>query len=816
MRHVFALVATCWLVAISAGEEIVLQQGISPAGYAGCTDTTLMPEKADAEKAHGAEPALRLRGVANRLLVRFELPGALKGRRIDSAELMLFVPAVADNHYYAEFICARVLTVWDDQATWTRATVETKWGRPGGDFDQSTDYANGRPAGAMDSESFFASPKRSWLPPEHIAFDVPTGGRWVGFDVTPAVEAWLSGKAANRGVCITGVNIQRKNTAQYAAAEIPSAEYEKDSTLRPKLIIHTSGDGPGYLVGAAHSMRRLCDRSPRYKYRGGDAGEYSISAARNEYECFQLVVKPLRRALKAVRFDWTDLTDARTGKTIPRGRLACSIPRTVKLTWTWYTRDYYRKAHDVPDPLLPAEPVELPRGQAQPFWFELHVPADAAAGSYVGTIRVLPANAPPRKLKLTVRVWNYAIPKQWNFHTMGQMIWREVRRYHGRISPELRRKYVDFLIDHRYSPTRQYANNLSPEAEDIAHYVARGGNTIYLSGNYKGDLQQVKQRYETVRKILGEKAEQVICIVYIGDEVTRIGDLQKLCRKADLVHAELPGAMVMIGGSYPHAELIGYLDIFDPKLATAEVAARTAPGRLLYKMDDGKAAAVRPARARGEEVYFYGDLPPLADGLHGGLECPVIGTRLMMWQAWKFALNGHELYCYNIWEQNAVGKDGKKWPEIPWNAESFRNRNAGGMMFYPGPVSSIRLKNARDGIEDWESFQVLADCAAALTRIRASTAVPLLARARTMLAVPGNVTRGFTRWTRDGEVVLAERSKLSALIERCIAVIGRDGYEKAAAARRTAETQRRINMLRERTRQARARLAEPTTAPAGG
>ena len=41
--------------------------------------------------------------------------------------------------------------------------------------------------------------------------------------------------------------------------------------------------------------------------------------------------------------------------------------------------------------------------------------------------------------------------------------------------------------------------------------------------------------------------------------------------------------------------------------------------------------------------------------------------------------------------------------------------------------------------------------------------------------------RLFARWTRDGEVVLAERSKLSALIERCIAVIGRGRYETAAA-----------------------------------
>jgi len=270
----------------------------------------------------------------------------------------------------------------------------------------------------------------------------------------------------------------------------------------------------------------------------------------------------------------------------------------------------------------------------------------------------------------------------------------------------------------------------------------------------------------------------------------------------------------MIGGSYPHKEMIGYLDVYDPKLATAATADKTSPGRLHYKMDDKRAAAVvRPARARGEEMYFYGDLPPLADGLHGGMECPVIGPRLMMWQAWKYGLNGHELYCYNIWAANTKGAGGKKWPEIPWSAESFRGRNGGGMMFYPGPCSSIRLENARDGIEDWECFQVLADCAAALAdkcgrhEGRAPEKVRgLERRARQMLAVPEKATGGFTEWTRDGETVLADRARLSRLIEEHIEVVGEAGYERAAAARRKMETDRRADMLRRRGEQARKRL----------
>ena len=58
----------------------------------------------------------------------------------------------------------------------------------------------------------------------------------------------------------------------------------------------------------------------------------------------------------------------------------------------------------------------------------------------------------------------------------------------------------------------------------------------------------------------------------------------------------------------------------------------------------------------------------------------------------------------------------------------------------------------------------------------------------------------------------AERARLSRLIEQAIEIIGREGYEKAARARRDAEKRRRRNMLAQRTEQARQRLKAATQA----
>ena len=53
----------------------------------------------------------------------------------------------------------------------------------------------------------------------------------------------------------------------------------------------------------------------------------------------------------------------------------------------------------------------------------------------------------------------------------------------------------------------------------------------------------------------------------------------------------------------------------------------------------------------------------------------------------------------------------------PWNNPAFahpRHYNGGGYLFYPGvpcgidgPVSSMRLKNLRDGMEDYDYFAIL-------------------------------------------------------------------------------------------------------------
>jgi len=110
---------------------------------------------------------------------------------------------------------------------------------------------------------------------------------------------------------------------------------------------------------------------------------------------------------------------------------------------------------------------------------------------------------------------------------------------------------------------------------------------------------------------------------------------------------------------------------------------------------------------------------------------------------------------------------GPKWPERPWNPYSFRT-NSDGILIYPGPdatpLASTRLENLRDGIEDYEGLRVLADLVA---QLRAEDA------AAPLLAVPEQLSKSWTSYTNDPDVVTDTRARVDALIVQAARLVAR-------------------------------------------
>jgi hypothetical protein len=141
----------------------------------------------------------------------------------------------------------------------------------------------------------------------------------------------------------------------------------------------------------------------------GDAvsGESSIglSAARGEYESFQVIVSAAGTRLTNVRLDASDLTGP-DGATIPSANL--TVYREEYITVKKSSQDMGGTNRplppgDFPDALIPALdpvsgaalngqkrafPVDIAPNANQPFWLDILVPRDSLAGLYKGTVTV--------------------------------------------------------------------------------------------------------------------------------------------------------------------------------------------------------------------------------------------------------------------------------------------------------------------------------------------------------------------------------------------------------------------------------------------
>ena len=771
---------------MSGAEPVVLQQGRD--GYQGCTAATFQGIRAEGREA-AADTHLCLRGAQNQVLIRFELPGELSGKKLARARLEIFVPSVRNLRMICEILCDEVERPWGEHA----GSVVSRPTEPGGWLDGATDYGRGRPRGVVDSYELWEY-DGEWFPHRHQFLGVPNEGKWIDFNITPLARRWLSDPRSNHGVALVPVNLPDHRFPNTAAVDVPApwyAEVEK----RPRLVLEFEPLSKPYLVGMTDTLRKFCDRSTRYRFFGSFEEQYEMAMARNEFEGFQILVYPMLDKLEGVTFEWTDLVDPATGARIPkedieyyRQEIFPQLYPNMKIK-DWY---FHGKNFAMPDALVGPRPVDLDAHISTPFWFIVRTRPGTKAGTYSGTITVKPKNAPARELRLTVKVWSYAIPEEWNFETMGQTVWGDVARVYGEITPELKRKYMDFLLDHRFSPTEQYVDKLSPDREDLAHCVGRGMSTIYLSGNFTGNVEGLRERYEAVKKLgLIDRA-----LVYIGDETS---DWEEMRRRSDLIRRACPELMIMIGGSFPRPELEGVIDIFDPQISaeTNQVYSVTA---------DQLKPLIAQAQARGEKLFWYVAAGPMLPCPNVQMEEPLIASRVLFWMTWKFGVTGFEYYCYNIWDHN-LPKDGKRWPDRPFYPRGWGETNGDGMLFYPGPegpFSSVRFENIRDGIEDWESHYVLRDRVEALRKKTdqdpelAGRAEPLLARAEAILKVPDEVCKDFVNWTWEPEVLLRARRNLGDTIDELAKFVTEDEVLTARRARKEQELARRRAMLRER------------------
>jgi glycosyl hydrolase family 123/cellulose/xylan binding protein with CBM9 domain len=196
---------------------------------------------------------------------------------------------------------------------------------------------------------------------------------------------------------------------------------------------------------------------------------------------------------------------------------------------------------------------------------------------------------------------------------------------------------------------------------------------------------------------------------------------------------------------------------------------------LLEQVPSEREAIGRHVREHGHEFWMYvcGGQRRSAFGRTPAVlvSGSPIERRVMPWMCWKWEITGYLMYALNAWH----GRMEYTWspqPRLTIRVPRGRRADVGNMFFpYPLPADcpklqtfagSIRLVNARDGIEDYEYFRICRELTEQLKQKCALSDADrkLLDRSERLLAVPGKLIRSPYDWEDDGTPYFKCRAEL--------------------------------------------------------
>ncbi|MBN1346250.1 MAG: DUF4091 domain-containing protein [Phycisphaerae bacterium] len=538
------------------------------------------------------------------------------------------------------------------------------------------------------------------------------------------------------------------------------------------------------------------------------AEAFSASAARNEYEPIQLAIRA-GKALRNVKVEVSAPT--RGGTSLPAvqvdrvGYVPVDVPSSyyVSRLPSWYrliprgTARCDGWSGDWPDPLPPCGVFDMAAGQTQPIWLTVHVPASAPAGAYAGRVTIRADGGVREELPLRVKVRPFVLPERASLRVIY-----DLRRGPGENpfldgSIEELRKWYELLAKRRLSPgllpSPTFAYKDGKVAMDTERFDAAARiciDELKMNVYYSPHLFYAFGWAYKPRVVFGHEAfsdeyvrAYTSCyrafldhvkakgwydelINYISDEphYTHEHVVEQMKRICDMAHSVDP-KVPLYSSTWRHVpQWDGYLDMWGVGqygcFPVEEMSRRLAAGDRMLITCDGQQA----------------------------LDTPYLATeRLLPYYCFKYGMEGYEFWgvswwTYDPWERGyhwfiAQSDDGKRHYRV-------RYPNGDGYLTYPGhqvgldrPVSSIRLEQAREGIEDYEYICLLRGLVEkARGKDGSGEAIKLaevaLDRARSLVRIPNAGGCYSTEILPDPGVVPAAREALAEAIVGLKRVVG--------------------------------------------
>ncbi len=455
-----------------------------------------------------------------------------------------------------------------------------------------------------------------------------------------------------------------------------------------------------------------------------DAGAVHVSAARNEFEPFQIAVVGPASGVRATA-------------TALAGPSTIAAPRLYReaLIDLRYPSALDGGTGRWPDALVPdvdeiagerrnAFPFDVPAGETRAIWADVFAPPEAPPGEYAGTVRVTWSGG-EATVPVTLTVRPFTLPSTASLASAFGLSYGAIPIAHG-VSGDafaaLRARYGVMALDHRVT-----LSHVDDGSRSLDHFASFYGAA--MNGEAPTSLPRAQM---TSTELMGSASDWAS---FFGARGWADRLFQYTCDEPPLTCAwsDIParaasarnaGLRTLVTTTVQEADEHGVTSSIDVLVPVVNFL-DDRPGNSRFAGNQRASYNAFLAGSPRHEVWGYQSCmshgcggtvnmgsPNDSDRYFTGwpsyvIDASAVRNRAMQWLAFKYRLSG-ELYY-----ETAMA-----YSHDPWTNQWDFSGNGDGTLFYPGtpariggtthvPVASIRLRMIREGMEDFEYLALL-------------------------------------------------------------------------------------------------------------
>jgi hypothetical protein len=394
-----------------------------------------------------------------------------------------------------------------------------------------------------------------------------------------------------------------------------------------------------------------------------------------------------------------------------------SMHRTHKISGKQYTDSAF--------PYAKAE-ISLNKKRSLSMLIEFTTTKDTPAGEYKYVFSLNDTSGKKSTTlatyNVTVHVWDIVLPEEKTFGTSVGINSYHIGRFYGGCGPDLYKQFYDMLLEHNMCAHTLPYDILDERAD--AYMSDPRVTSFCVPCNQDENPEEKILAYYNKLKSNPEWLKKAM--FYPIDEPNDMEKLEKYkahCERLKAIAPEIPVISpiytnIKTGEGKDQIDFMDpYTDMWCPKLCLWDDS-QSYDRFLDYKPEKTFAERMTEMQNEGDRMWSYVCNAPTAPYAQLFIDTDGVVHRLMMWQHYQRNIEGFLYWGSTAWGYKTPDMDYYKNID-PWktsyNGVQDGNGNpvyGEGFLFYPGglslrmfePISSIRMKILRDGIDDIEFF----------------------------------------------------------------------------------------------------------------